>query len=148
MTALLQRVSRSCVRVEGELVGEIGTGLNVLLGIMKDDTEADVALLVPKILNLRIFEDSAGKMNRSLLDTNGELLIISQFTLAGNIKKGRRPSFDGAMPPARAKALYEHFIATCKAQVHTVHSGVFGAMMDVEIHNDGPVTIIADSKHL
>jgi D-tyrosyl-tRNA(Tyr) deacylase len=148
VTALLQRVSYSSVRVEGAIVGEIHTGLNVLLGVTKEDSEADVALLVPKILNLRIFEDSASKMNRSLLDINGELLIISQFTLAGTIKKGRRPSFDSAMPPARAKALYEHFIATCKTQVHIVHSGVFGAMMEVTIHNDGPVTIIADSTQL
>jgi len=143
--ALLQRVRHSAVRVEGEIVGEIGVGLNVLLGIFKDDDETDIALLVPKILHMRIFEDNEGKMNRSLLEVGGELLVISQFTLAANIKKGRRPSFDGAMPPERAKALYEKFILTCKAHAR-VQSGVFGATMDVEIHNDGPVSIIVDSK--
>ncbi|MBE0497307.1 MAG: D-tyrosyl-tRNA(Tyr) deacylase [Campylobacterales bacterium] len=147
MIALLQRVRHSAVRVEGKIVGEIGVGLNVLLGIFKDDDEKDIALLVPKILHMRIFEDNEGKMNRSLLDMNGELLVISQFTLAANIKKGRRPSFDGAMPPERAKTLYEEFILTCKAHAH-VQSGVFGATMDVEIHNDGPVSIIVDSKAL
>nr|WP_240332058.1 D-aminoacyl-tRNA deacylase [Sulfurospirillum tamanensis] len=144
---MLQRVRHSAVRVEGEIVGEIGVGLNVLLGIFKDDDEKDIALLVPKILQMRIFEDNEGKMNRSLLDMSGELLVISQFTLTANIKKGRRPSFDGAMPPERAKALYEEFILTCKAHTH-VQSGVFGATMDVEIHNDGPVSIIVDSKAL
>lgn len=147
MIALLQRVRHSAVRVEGEIVGEIDVGLNVLLGIFKDDDEKDIALLVPKILHMRIFEDNEGKMNRSLLDMSGELLVISQFTLAANIKKGRRPSFDGAMPPERAKTLYEEFILTCKAHTH-VQSGVFGATMDVEIHNDGPVSIIVDSKAL
>lgn len=147
MIALLQRVRHSAVRVEGEIVGEIGVGLNVLLGIFKDDDETDIALLVPKILHMRIFEDNEGKMNRSLLEVGGELLVISQFTLAANIKKGRRPSFDAAMPPERAKALYEEFILTCKAHAH-VQSGFFGATMDVEIHNDGPVSIIVDSKAL
>ena len=147
MIAFLQRVSRSCVRVDGTIVGEIGVGLNILLGVMEDDSEKDIELLVPKILNLRIFEDENDKMNLSVLDVNGELLVISQFTLAANIKKGRRPSFDRAMNPSRAQELYEKFIGTCKNHVH-VQSGVFGATMEVEIINDGPVSIIADSRAL
>ncbi|WP_353662691.1 D-aminoacyl-tRNA deacylase [Hydrogenimonas sp. SS33] len=147
MIALLQRVSRSSVAIGGETVAHIGRGLNILLGIKKGDTDADIDKLVGKIVHLRIFADGAGKMNRSILDIGGEALVVSQFTLAGSVRKGRRPSFDDAMPPEEAKRLYECF---CKAfEAHLpVKTGVFGAMMEVTIHNDGPVTFILDSKEL
>ncbi|BDY11781.1 D-aminoacyl-tRNA deacylase [Hydrogenimonas cancrithermarum] len=147
MIALLQRVSRSSVTIDGEKVAEIGHGFNILLGVFKGDSEADIEKLVPKIVNLRIFADENGKMNRSILDIGGEALVVSQFTLAGNVKKGRRPSFDNAMPPEDAKRLYEKFCETLRAHV-PVKTGEFGAMMEVEIVNDGPVTFIVDSKAL
>ena len=148
MIALVQRVTRSSVRVEGETVAEIGLGLNVLLGVLKGDGEQDVEKLVNKIPHLRIFADDAGRMNRSLLDVEGEALVVSQFTLAGDVRKGRRPSFDAAMPPQEAKALYERFCESLAAQGVPVRTGVFGAMMEVEILNDGPVTFILDSGEL
>ena len=147
MKAVLQRVTSSKVTVEGNVVGEIGAGFNILLGVLHDDSEADIDKALNKILNLRVFADEAGKMNRSLLDVEGSLLVISQFTLGASIKKGRRPSFDKAAEPSRAKALYEYFIAEAKKHVE-VQCGVFGAHMDVEIHNDGPVTILVDSSEL
>ena len=147
MIALLQRVSSSSVTVAGEEVARIGRGLNILLGVFKGDTEADIDKLVPKIVNLRIFADEAGKMNLSLLDIGGEALVVSQFTLAGSVKKGRRPSFDAAMPPQEARKLYETFCQTLARHV-PVQTGRFGAMMDVVIHNDGPVTFIVDSREL
>jgi D-tyrosyl-tRNA(Tyr) deacylase len=147
MIAVLQRVTSSSVTVEGKVVGEIGKGLNILLGVLKEDSEEDIDKALAKILNLRIFADAAGKMNRSLLDIGGEMLVISQFTLGASIKKGRRPSFDKAAEPSRAEALYERFVAEAEKHVK-VQSGRFGAHMDVRIQNDGPVTIIVDTEEL
>ncbi len=148
MIAVIQRVSSSSVTVNEKVVGQIGQGLNILLGVKKGDTIEDVNKLVQKIVNLRIFQDDAGKMNLSLLDVNGEALIISQFTLVGNVKKGRRPSFDSSEKPDIAKVLYESFVQEVqKVGIHT-QTGEFAAMMDVEIHNDGPVTFIIDSCEL
>ena len=147
MIAILQRVSSSSVTVEGEVVGSIGQGLNILLGVLKEDSEEDIDKVLTKIVNLRIFADEAGKMNRSLLDIGGSMLVISQFTLGASIKKGRRPSFDAAAEPSRAEALYDYFIAEASKHVR-VERGRFGAHMDVAIQNDGPVTIIVDSHDL
>ena len=147
MIALLQRVRASSVSVEGERVASIGPGLNILLGVFNEDTEEDIAKLVKKIPDLRIFSDDEGRMNRSLRDTGGEALVVSQFTLAANVKKGRRPSFERAMEPNGAKRLYEMFCDKMGESV-PVQRGVFGAMMEVEIVNDGPVTIVVDSKEL
>ncbi|WP_457594439.1 D-aminoacyl-tRNA deacylase [Hydrogenimonas sp.] len=147
MIALLQRVRASSVSVEGKRVASIGPGLNILLGVFNEDTEEDIAKLVKKIPDLRIFSDEEGRMNRSLRDTGGEALVVSQFTLAANVKKGRRPSFERAMEPNGAKRLYEMFCDKMGESV-PVQRGVFGAMMEVEIVNDGPVTIVVDSKEL
>ncbi|NPA51053.1 MAG: D-tyrosyl-tRNA(Tyr) deacylase [Epsilonproteobacteria bacterium] len=147
MIALLQRVSSSKVEVDGKEIASIGKGLNILLGVLKEDSISDINKLVKKIINLRIFADEESKMNLSILDIKGEILVISQFTLAGSVKKGRRPSFDRAMEPAKAKELYLLFIEKLKEYVE-VKSGIFGAMMKVEIINDGPVTFIIDSKEL
>lgn len=148
MIAVIQRVSSSSVKVDKEIVGQIGNGLNILLGVKKADTSSEVKKLVNKIVNLRIFQDENQKMNLSLLDIKGEALIISQFTLAGNVKKGRRPSFDSSESPQLAKVLYEEFVQEIKALgVHT-QTGEFGAYMDVSIQNDGPVTFIIDSYEL
>lgn len=148
MIAVIQRVSSSSVKVDGEIVGEIQKGLNILLGVKKGDTKEDVKKLVSKIVNLRIFQDENDKMNLSLKDINGQALIISQFTLAGNVKKGRRPSFDESEKPDLAKALYEEFIDEVKKEEIETQTGVFAAMMDISIQNDGPVTFILDSKEL
>lgn len=148
MIAVIQRVSSSSVTVEGKVVGKIGQGLNILLGVKKGDKQEDISKLVNKIVNLRIFADGDGKMNLSLLDIKGEALIISQFTLAGNVKKGRRPSFDSSEKPDIAKAMYEQFVKEFESLgIHT-QIGEFGAHMDVDIHNDGPVTFIIDSNEL
>ena len=148
MVVVIQRVSSSCVTVEGKVVGEIGQGLNILLGVKKGDRKEDISKLINKIVNLRIFSDDDGKMNLSLLDIKGEALIISQFTLAGNVKKGRRPSFDSSEKPDIAKAMYEQFVKEFESlDIHT-QTGEFGAHMDVDIHNDGPVTFIIDSNEL
>ncbi|WP_456449737.1 D-aminoacyl-tRNA deacylase [Hydrogenimonas sp.] len=147
MIALIQRVSRSSVKVEGREIARIGRGFNILLGVLEGDSETDIEKLVPKLVHLRIFADEAGKMNRSVLDIDGEALVVSQFTLAGSVKKGRRPSFDDAMPPQEAKRLYDIFCERLAKHV-PVQTGEFGAMMEVEIHNDGPVTFIVDSKEL
>jgi len=147
MKAVLQRVRSSSVSVDGKEVASIGPGLNVLLGVMKDDSEEDMDKALAKIINLRIFADEAGKMNRSLLDVRGELLVVSQFTLGASIKKGRRPSFDTAALPEEAERLYHYFIDQASEKVAVQH-GVFGAHMDVHIINDGPVTILVDSKVL
>ncbi|REJ78317.1 MAG: D-tyrosyl-tRNA(Tyr) deacylase [Acidobacteria bacterium] len=146
MRAVIQRVSESSVSVEGETVGKIGKGLMVLLGVTGSDSESDAEYLVDKTVNLRIFEDDEGKMNLSLRDIGGELLVVSQFTLYGDARKGRRPSFIKAAPPERANALYEHFVVTARNTVKRVESGQFQAMMDVALVNDGPVTILLDSK--
>lgn len=148
MLIVVQRVKYSCVSVDNKIVGEIQQGLNILLGVKKGDTLEDVEKLVSKTVNLRIFKDENEKMNLSLLDIDAQMLVISQFTLAGNVKKGRRPSFDESEKPETAKALYEAFIEQSKKQGVKVESGVFGAMMDVTIHNDGPVTFIIDSHDL
>jgi len=147
MIAVIQRVLSSKVEVDNQIVGEIGKGLNILLGVEKGDTDEDVRKLVEKIVKLRIFEDEKGKMNLSLLDIKGEALVVSQFTLAANIKKGRRPSFENAEKPERAKELYENFIKAMSDYV-PVKTGIFGADMKVFILNDGPVTFIVDSKAL
>lgn len=148
MRAIVQRVSSSKVEVNNEIIGSIGKGINVLLGISKEDTLEDVIYLKDKILNLRIFEDEAGKLNKSLLDINGELLIVSQFTLYGDCRRGRRPSFIEALSGDKAEELYEEFIVQCTKILGTVQTGRFGADMQVSIENDGPVTLMLDSKKL
>ncbi|MCS7174454.1 D-aminoacyl-tRNA deacylase [Pseudothermotoga sp.] len=146
MRAVVQRVHNASVSVDGKLVGQINAGLLVYLGVGKNDTEKDVEWMCDKIANLRIFEDSNGKMNLSLLQVNGELLVISQFTLYGDCRRGRRPSFDEAAPPEIGEKLYEMFIEKMKQQVKRVEKGIFGAHMEVESMNDGPVTILLDSE--
>ncbi len=144
--AVVQRVSRARVEVEGRAVGAIGPGLLVLLGAGAGDAAADVAYMVDKVVNLRIFADEAGKMNRSVLEVGGGVLAVSQFTLYGDARKGRRPAFTGALEPGMAEALYRDFIAGLRAAgVAEVATGVFGAMMEVELVNSGPVTILIDS---
>ncbi|EDP73605.1 D-aminoacyl-tRNA deacylase [Hydrogenivirga sp. 128-5-R1-1] len=147
MIAVIQRVLESKVEVDGKIVGQIGKGLNILLGVVKGDTQEDINKLINKIVNLRIFEDKNGKMNLSVKDINGEVLVISQFTLAGNVKKGRRPSFENAEKPEKAKQLYEKFVEEISKEVPT-KTGIFAADMKVFILNDGPVTFIIDSKQL
>jgi len=148
MRVLLQRVTHASVTVEGHSVGEIGLGLLILLGIGQDDGEAQIKTLADKIVNLRIFGDDEGKMNRSLLDVGGEALLVSQFTLYADIRKGRRPSFTNAAPPTRAEPLVEHFKNTLASYGVKVEAGIFGADMKVELLNDGPVTIWIDSSDL
>jgi len=148
MRALLQRVSHASVTVDGKVVGQIGQGLLILLGVGQGDSEVQVKTLVDKIVNLRIFGDDEGKMNRSLLDIAGEALVVSQFTLYADVRKGRRPSFTEATPLAIAEALVQHFInAIATYDIH-VESGIFAAHMEVELCNDGPVTIWVDSEQL
>lgn len=146
MRAVVQRVSRAKVSVGKEIVGEIGRGVLVLLGVSVRDSDKDAAYLADKVLNLRIFEDAEDKMNRSLLDIKGQLLVVSQFTLYGDSTRGRRPSFIDAAPPERANRLYESFVNEARKQVTKVATGRFQAMMDVELVNDGPVTILLDSE--
>ena len=146
MRALLQRVSQARVTVGGSVVGEIGAGLLILLGVAKADTPAKAEFLVDKILNLRIFPDAAGKMNLSLLDTGGGMLVVSQFTLYGDCRKGRRPSFDAAAPAEQARALYESFVESARRSGVRVETGVFQAHMDVALVNDGPVTLMLESE--
>ena len=146
MRAVLQRVSRARVLVEGEVVGAIGPGLLVLLGVAPDDTPADVTWLADKVVGLRIFADAEGKMNRSVAEIGGSVLIVSQFTLYGDCRKGRRPSFIGAAPPEIAVPLYEAFVEAVRALGVPTAMGRFGAMMEVEVVNAGPVTLILDSK--
>jgi D-tyrosyl-tRNA(Tyr) deacylase len=148
MRAVLQRVSRAKVTVEGEIVGEISEGILILLGVSVNDTEKDAHYLLEKTLNLRIFEDSDEKMNLSLIDTKKELLVVSQFTLYADVRRGRRPSFIEAAAPEKANQLYEFFVSEAKKQVTKVETGRFQAMMDVELVNDGPVTIFIDSTKL
>ncbi len=146
MRAVVQRVSRCRVLVEGKVVGEIGPGLLVLLGVGKTDNEAAADYLVEKVLGLRIFEDDQEKMNLSVQDTCGELLVVSQFTLYGDVRRGKRPSFDAAARPEEAKQLYEYFVAKVRAAGVRCETGVFQAMMEVELVNQGPVTILLDSE--
>ena len=146
MRAVVQRVSHANVTIGGQLVGEIGQGFTVLLGVGQGDTEEDAAYLCDKIIGLRVFEDDEGKMNRSLLDIGGGLLVVSQFTLYGDCRRGRRPSFSDAAHPDTARRLYEHFICLARERQVTVASGQFQATMQVNIHNDGPVTLLVDSR--
>ena len=148
MRAVVQRVTRAKVTVAEEIIGEIGNGLVVLLGIARDDTKVEAAYLVDKIANLRIFDDEAGKMNLSVKDTNGGLLIVSQFTLYGDVRRGLRPSWIDAAPPEVAEPLYDFFVRQARATIDVVATGRFQAMMQVELINDGPVTILLDSKKL
>ncbi len=145
MRSVLQRVSRAKVSVDDEIIGEIGRGILVLLGISREDSETEAKYLLEKTLNLRIFEDSEGKMNLSLIDIKGELLVVSQFTLYGDARKGRRPSFIKAALPQTANKLYEFFVSEAGKQIEKVETGQFKAMMDVELINDGPVTILLDT---
>ena len=146
MRAVIQRVKESKVEVKGETVGAIGPGLLILLGVGKDDSEKDCDYLANKIAHLRIFSDTGGLMNLSLLETGGAVLVVSQFTLWGDCRKGRRPSFAKAARPERAKGLYEYFIGLLKAKEIHVAAGQFQEMMDVHLVNDGPVTLILDSS--
>ena len=146
MKVLLQRVSRASVSIAGEEVGRIGQGLVVFLGVANGDTEKDVQYLAQKIAGLRIFSDAEGKFNLSALDINGELLLVSQFTLLADTRKGRRPSFVEAAPPAQAEELFEYFVEQAHATGLRVATGRFQQHMQVEIHNDGPVTILLDSR--
>jgi D-tyrosyl-tRNA(Tyr) deacylase len=146
MRAVIQRVSRASVAVEGKVVGRIGQGFLVLVGVEVDDAESDAKLLAEKVSGLRVFIDADGKFNRSLHDVQGSALIVSQFTLHGDCRKGRRPSFVRAAAPALAIPLYESVIAQCRGFGIPVETGVFGAHMDVELVNDGPVTILVDTK--
>src|SRR5688572_26269331 len=147
MRAVLQRVKRAKVTVEGAITGEIGAGILVLLGVSNVDTEADADFLLDKIVNLRIFGDDEGKMNLSLLDVSGSLLVVSQFTLYADTRKGRRPSYIDAASPNRANELYEYFVAESRKTITNVQTGRFQAMLDVELVNDGPVTIILESPN-
>jgi D-tyrosyl-tRNA(Tyr) deacylase len=148
MRAVLQRVTRASVQVEGETVGEITQGLVVLLGIAADDTARDASYLVEKICALRIFDDTEGRMNLSVRDTGGALLVVSQFTLYGDVRRGRRPSWSQAAPPEVAEPLYESFLTEARRNVARVETGSFRRMMEVELVNDGPVTILLDSRKL
>ena len=146
MKALLQRVDRAGVSFDGNITGEIGKGLCVFLGVVHEDTDKDVKWLADKIVNLRIFEDVSGKMNRSVIDENGEVLVVSQFTLCGDCKKGRRPSWTNAAEPTFANSMYEKFVNEIETKGVRTETGVFLAHMKVEICNDGPVTLMIDSR--
>jgi D-aminoacyl-tRNA deacylase len=145
MRAVVQRVSRASVKVEGELTGEIGQGLVVLVGVGGEDTRADADYLAEKIIGLRIFEDAGGKMNLSVAEVAGELLVVSQFTLYGDARRGKRPSFDAAAPPQQARELYEYFVEKIRAAGLRCETGRFQETMQVELANEGPVTILLDS---
>lgn len=144
MKGLIQRVKRASVTIDGKVYSKINQGILILLGVEKGDNEQNTDKLADKLCKLRIFEDEDGKMNKSILDVNGEILIVSQFTLAGDCKKGTRPSFDKAELPQRANELYEYFVDLIKQKNIPVGTGVFGAMMDVELVNDGPVTFMLE----
>jgi len=145
MIAVAQRVSRASVTVEGAVTGAIAKGLLVLVGVKKGDGDSQAELLARKVGGLRIFADDAGKMNLSCADAGGAMLVVSQFTLCGDCRKGRRPSFEPAAPPDEAERLYEYFCDCLRGQGYAVETGVFAAMMDVELVNDGPVTIVLDT---
>jgi len=146
MRAVIQRVTSARVSVDGQVVGAIGSGLVVLLGIARGDGEAQAAWLADRVAGLRIFADDQGKMNRSVIDVGGGLLVVSQFTLYGDCRKGRRPSFDRAAPPDDARRLYEYFVVAARRHGVVVETGVFQAMMAVELVNDGPVTLVVDTE--
>ena len=146
MRAVIQRVSGASVTAHGEIIGEIGKGILILLGVSENDSEREAVYLLEKTLNLRIFEDSDGKMNLSLKDIDGDLLVVSQFTLLGDVRKGRRPSFIKAAAPETANKLYEFFVNEAGKQIENVATGKFQTMMDVALVNDGPVTILLDSE--
>jgi D-tyrosyl-tRNA(Tyr) deacylase len=146
LRAVVQRVKSSTVKVDNKEIGSIGKGFNVLIGISKEDTKEDAIYLKDKILNLRVFEDTEGKLNRSLLEVGGELLIVSQFTLYGDCRKGRRPSFIEALGGQEAEDLYNFFVEACRKDLGKIQTGQFGADMMVNIDNDGPVTLLIDSK--
>lgn len=146
MRTVIQRVRKSTVEIDNEIIGEIGKGLLVLLGVAQEDNTRDADYLADKVANLRIFEDENGKMNRSLLETGGEMLVVSQFTLLGDSRKGRRPSFVNAAGPEKANKLYEYFIKNIREKGISTKTGLFGAMMAVSLINDGPVTLILESK--
>ncbi|MBE6533404.1 MAG: D-tyrosyl-tRNA(Tyr) deacylase [Ruminococcaceae bacterium] len=148
MIAVLQRVKRASVDVDGETVGKCARGLCVLLGVAKEDTEEDAKALVKKLVELRIFRDENDKMNLSLKDIDGELLVVSNFTLLASYKKGRRPDYFGAAAPDEADRLYEYFCSLCESEVSHVSRGIFGADMELTIVNEGPVTIVMDSNVL
>lgn len=148
MRAVVQRVLQASVTIENEIVGKIDEGLLVLLGIGVEDTEQDAVYLLEKIVNLRIFDDAAGKMNLSLLETNYALLVVSQFTLFGDVRRGRRPSYSDAAAPEEAKILYDFFVSEASKTVPNVQTGIFQAIMQVESVNNGPVTILLDSRKL
>ena len=146
MRAVVQRVSRARVTVGGEVVGEIGAGLLVLLGIAQEDLEGDADYLAGKIIGLRVFEDDGGRMNRAAGEIGGGVLVVSQFTLYGDVRRGKRPSFDAAAPPEKARPLYEYFVARIRAAGLRCETGRFQEMMQVDLVNDGPVTILLDSS--
>lgn len=146
MRCVVQRVKNAKVEIDGRVNGEIGVGLLVLLGVCDDDTDEDIRWMADKIINLRVFTDDNDKMNLSLQDVDGSLLVVSQFTLYGSCKKGRRPNFSAAGKPEFAKEMYEKFISICRQQISCVETGEFGADMQVSLLNDGPVTLIIDSK--
>jgi D-aminoacyl-tRNA deacylase len=148
MRAVIQRVSRASVKIGGEIVGEIGAGVLVLLGAGAGDTQADADYLVGKIIALRIFEDASAKMNLSVAEVGGALLVVSQFTLYGDARRGRRPSFDAAAPPDQARGLYEYFVEKVRAAGLRCETGRFQETMKVELSNEGPVTILLDSAKL
>jgi D-tyrosyl-tRNA(Tyr) deacylase len=145
MRIVIQRVSEASVTVDGQVTGQIGKGLVVLAGVSKGDTHKDADFLAGKVADVRIFNDAEGKMNLSVLDVAGSILIVSQFTLYGDIRKGRRPSFDQAAPPIEARAMYEYFVDAVRARVPRVETGVFQASMQVRLVNDGPVTILCET---
>jgi D-tyrosyl-tRNA(Tyr) deacylase len=145
MRSVVQRVSRALVTINGEITGEIALGLLVLLGVGQADTEADAVYLAEKVAGLRVFEDHAGKMNRSVLDVRGSVLAVSQFTLYGDVRRGKRPSFDAAAAPEKARQLYEFFVERIRAAGLRCETGRFQEMMKVELVNEGPVTILLDS---
>jgi D-tyrosyl-tRNA(Tyr) deacylase len=145
MRVVVQRVSEARVEVDGATVGSVGKGLLVLLGVARDDTDKEAEFLADKVAGLRVFPDEEGRMNRSVIEAGGGLLIVSQFTLYGDCRRGRRPSFDRAAGQDQARALYEYFVKACRARRVPVQTGIFQAMMSVRLVNEGPVTIIIDS---